>query len=192
MGGDREAPMKTLALMLAFVASTSSAMAQSVPTEKEALKDAEYVLRRFDELTANIDFNRWQARGNLVGQAQDGVTLVQTMYVSDAKIILTGIEGARKAKPVELLDIMSDLERVGTELTFLSDLVFNYQDPDTQDMTKVAERSTLAADLNKAGTNAQTAMTKVYVVLRQKMVAEGETLEKCAQARSPKKANASK
>ena len=184
--------MKTLALMLAFAASTFSAMAQSVPTEKEVLKDAEYALRRFDELTANIDFNRWQARGNLVGQAQDGVTLVQTMYVSEAKIILTGIEGARKAKPVELLDIMSDLERVGTELTFLSDLVFNYQDPDTQDMTKVAERSALAADLNKAGTNAQTAMTKVYVVLRQKMVAEEGTLEKCAQTRSPKKANASK
>lgn len=59
--------MKTLALMLAFVASTFSAIAQSVPTEKEALKDAEYVLRRFDELTANIDFNRLAGAGEFSG-----------------------------------------------------------------------------------------------------------------------------
>ena len=87
---------------------------------------------------------------------------------------------------------MSDIERVGTELTFLGDLVFNYQDPDTQDMTKVAERNALSENLHKASTTAQTAMTKVYVVLRQKIVAEEGTLEKCAQTARPKKANGSK
>lgn len=184
--------MKKLALMWALVALTFPAMAQSVPTEKEALKDAEYSLRRFDELAASIDFTRWQARGNIVGRVQDGVTLVQTMYVSDAKNIMTKFEGARTARAVELLDIMADLERIGTELTFLGDSVSNFQDPDTEDMAKVAERNALSEELNKGSSAAQEAMTKVYVVLKQRIVAEEEALGKCAQAASPKKANGSK
>jgi hypothetical protein len=66
----------------------------SKPTETQALKDAEYALRRFEEVTARIDFNRLKAPGTTIGETQQAaLNMTQTLYVDEAKTILGKFEG---------------------------------------------------------------------------------------------------
>ena len=181
-----EALMRIMALTSTLLFATCMALAQPVPTETEALKDADYALRRFEEVTAHIDFSRWRAPGDLVGKTQDGLKLVRTTYVEDAKSILARFDSRRGPTSTELLDIMFDLERVGVELDDLEGSASNLQDPDTLDLAKAADRATLSHDLTSASSTAQKAMANVFFVVRQRIQAEEELLEVCAQADNQK------
>lgn len=182
--------MRTFALMSALLCLTCSGMAQSIPTEKQALKDAEYALRRFEEVTARIDFNRLKAPGTTIGSSQQVMlNMTQTKYVDEAKTVLKRFDGKRKPTASELLLIMGDVERAANALLNLSDLVFNFQDPQATDFD-AAETNALAGELSTAGNTAYKAMTEVFVVLQDKIGVEEDLLKMCAQIGTPSKKKA--
>lgn len=179
--------MRTFALMSAVLCLTCSGTAQSIPTEKQALKDAEYALRRFEEVTSRIDFNRLKAPGTTIGRSQEVVlNLTQTKYVDEAKSILNRVEGKRKPTSSELLLIGADVERTANATSTLSDLVINFQDPQATD-SEAAEMSALSRDLGTASNTAYEAMTEIFVVLQDKIGVEEDLLKVCAQTGTPKK-----
>jgi hypothetical protein len=162
-------------------------MAQSKPTETQVLKDAEYALRRFEEVTARIDFNHLKAPGTTIGfSKQTMLNLTQNEYVNEAKTILKRFEGKRKPTSSELLSIMVDVERAGNALEALSDLVVNFQDPQAND-SEAAEMNALSGELNRASGNAYTTMMEVSVVLQDKIRVEEDLLKTCAQIGTPSK-----
>jgi hypothetical protein len=170
-----------LTLMSALLCLTCSGLAQS-PTDQEvrsALKDAEYALRRFDEVTSRIDFSRWAMQKETLAKTQEAFALARTHDVQGAKGILAKLDGTRKPSSTELLDIMFDLEGVGMELTNLSSETIDFQDEDTSDVTKVSERNELATDLARASSTAQLAMTRVWNVLRKQVEVQEAQLLKC-------------
>jgi hypothetical protein len=185
--------MRTLALMSAVVCLTFSGMAQSIPTQREALKDAEYALRRFDEVTARIDFTRWKAPGPVVGHEQEALQVTRATYVSEAKTMLANFDGKRQPTSADLLVIMYDVQNVGMELDNLSDAATNFQDPDTLDTAKLTERGSLVDDLVGAGIKAQAAAAKIFVILKPQVEAEEDLLRRCLQTpTTEKKVGASK
>jgi hypothetical protein len=179
--------MKTYALMSVLLFLTCSGVAQSTPTEKQALKDAEYALRRFDEVTARVDFNRLKAPGTTIGRSQEVVlNMTHTKYVDEAKTILNKFDGKRKPTSTDLLLIMSDVERAANALLNLSDLVTNFQDPQAT-ASEAAEANALAGELSTASNTAYEAMMEVFVVLQDKIGVEQDLLKMCAQTATPSK-----
>lgn len=173
--------MRTLALMSTVLCLGYSGIAQSVPTEKEALKDAEYALRRFEEVTSRIDFNYLKAPGTTIGKTQDvEVKMTQTKNVDEAKDILKRFDNTRKPTSAELLDIMSDLERAASALSDLSNLLIGLRDPEITDKGKVAEMNALSLELNTTSNTTYLAMTEVYVVLKNQIEHEEDLLKRCA------------
>ena len=179
--------MRTLALMSAVVCLTFSGMAQSIPTQREALKDAVYALTRFDEVTARIDFTRWKAPGPVVGHEQEALEVTKATYVSEAKTMLAKFDGGRQPTSAELLVIMYDVQNVGIELDNLSDAATNFQDPDTLNIAKVTERGSLVDDLVGAGIKAQTAAAKIFIILKPQIEAEEDLLRRCLQTPTTEK-----
>lgn len=170
--------MRNLALIWLLLCLACSGLAQSIYADKDvkdALKDADYALGRFDEVAARVDFDRLQAPGNLVGKAEDALKLVRSTYVEGAKRDLTRFNGERKPTPTELLDIMFDLERVGTELSDLSDFTSEFPGPNTSDVA----RTTLSGDLTEASLAGRQAMTRIFVVLRRSISLQEEALNAC-------------
>lgn len=188
--------MRLLALMSAVLCLSYSGIAQSLPAEKEALKDAEYALRRFEEVTSRIDFNNLKARGATIGKAQSvNVAMTQTKYVDEAKGILKRFDGTRKPTSAELLDIMSDLERAANALESLSDVLTNFRDPEITDMGKVDEMNARSVELAETSNTSYIAMFKVYLVLRNQIEDEEALLKMCAKRppqRKKERASASK
>jgi hypothetical protein len=174
--------MKTLTLALVVLCLTCSGMAQSVPTEKEALKDAEYALKRFDEVTAQIDFNRWKAPGTLVGQMKETLNVTRKAYVKEAETILAGLDGTNPPSSAQLLAIMFDVQMAGIELTNLGDGALQNQDPDALDMAKVSDTGALAENLSRAGNTALLAAAKVFTVLNRQIEAQEDLLKMCIQS----------
>jgi hypothetical protein len=183
--------MRTFALMSVLLCLTCSGTAQSKLTEAQALKDAEYSLRRFEEVTARIDFNRLKAPGTTIGRSQETMlNLTQTQYVDEAKTILKRFEGKRKPTSTELLSIMVDVERAGNALLNLSDLLLNFQDPQAT-VSEAAETNALAGELVTASNTAYTAMMEFFVVLHDRIGVEEDLLKACAQSASKKKTSSS-
>ena len=183
--------MRTVALMAAMLCLTCPVMAESKPTEIQALKDAEYVLRRFEEVTARIDFNRLKAPGTTIGRSQQVMlNMTQTEYVDEAKTILKRFEGKRKPTSAELLSIMIDVERAANALLNLSDLVTNFQDPQETD-SEAAETNALAGELSTASDTAYKTMMEFFVMLEDKIGVEEDLLKMCAQIGTPSKKKAS-
>jgi hypothetical protein len=171
-----------LTLMSALLCMTCSGLAQSSPTEQEVksvLKDAEYALRRFDEVTSRIDFSRWAMEKETLATTQKAFALAQIRDVQGAKDILAKLDGTRKPSSTELLDIVFDLEGVGMELTNLSTETIDFQDENTSDVIKVSDRNELATDLARASSTAQLAMARVWSVLRKQVEAQEAQLLKC-------------
>ena len=163
--------------MSALLCLACTGMAQSIPIEKQALKDAEYALRRFEEVTARIDFNRLKAPGTTIGRSQEVVlNLTQTKYVDEAKTILKRFEGKRKPTSSELLLVGADVERAANALLNLSDLVINFQDPQATD-PEAAEMNALSGELGTASNTAYEAMTEIFVVLQNKIGVEENLLK---------------
>lgn len=164
--------MRTFALMSVLLCLTCSGVAQSIPTEKQVLKDAEYALRRFEEVTARIDFDRLKAPGTTIGRSQQVMlNMTQTQYVDEAKTILKRFEGKRKPTSTELLSIMVDLERAANALLSLSDLVINFQDPQATD-SEATQTNALAGELTRASNTTYETMTEGFVVLQDKIGVE--------------------
>lgn len=184
--------MNTLALAVVVLCLTCSGMAQSVPTEKEALKDAEYALRRFDEVTAQIDFNRWKAPGTIVGGMKETLNVTRKVYIKEAETILAGLDDTNPPSSAQLLAIMFDVQMAGIELTYLGDGALNYQDSDALDMAKASDAGTLAHDLSSAGDTALTAASKVFIVLNQQIEAQEDLLKMCIQSSKQAKNKPSK
>jgi hypothetical protein len=165
-------------------------MAQSIPTEKQALKDAEYALRRFEEVTARIDFNHLKASGTTIGMSQQFIlNMTQTKYVDEAKAALKRFDGKRKPRASELLLIMGDVERAANALLNLSDIVINFQDPQATEVD-AAETNALGGELTTASNTAYEAMTEILVVLQDKIGVEEDQLKLCLQIGTPSKKKA--
>jgi hypothetical protein len=96
--------MNRMLLLWMLMSLPWSCLAQSAPMDKgtrEALKDAEYALRRFDEVTARIDFDRWHASGTAVGHAQEVLKTIRTMYIGEAEGVLTKLGDGGKPTTTE-------------------------------------------------------------------------------------------
>ena len=179
--------MRILALMWVVLGLTYSGTAQAVPTEKQTLKDADYALRRFEEVTARIDFNRLKAPGTTIGRSQEVVlNMTQTKYVDEAKAILARFDGKRKPTSTELLVLMADLERSANALLSLSDLVTNFQDPEASP-PEAAQENALAGELATVSNTGYEAMTEVFLVLQDKIAGQEDLLKMCAQTAPPSK-----
>jgi hypothetical protein len=166
-------------------------MAQSKPTEIQALKDAEYALRRFEEVIPRIDFNRLKAAGTTIGRTQEvALNMTQTKYVDEAKTILKRFEGKRKPTSSELLRTGADVERTANALLALSDLVIDFHDPQATD-SEAAQMNALSDELATASITAYEAMAEIFVVLRDKIGIEEDLLKACSQIGTPSEKKAS-
>jgi len=108
-----------IALVTTVLWLTCSASAQSATDQdmKSALKDAEYALRRFDVVTSRVDFSQWVMPKDILANTRQAFVLSQG-DAKEAKGILAKLD-TRKPSSIELLDIMFDLERVGTQVRSL-------------------------------------------------------------------------
>jgi hypothetical protein len=145
---------------------------------REALKDAEYALRRFDEVTARIDFDRWHASGTAVGHAQEVLKTIRTMYIGEAEGVLTKLGDGGKPTTTDLLLVMYDVQMGATELDSLSNDAFSWGSESDFD---------LASDLSHAGTTALEAAAKVFAVLERQVEKDEELLKSCRHASTSEK-----
>jgi len=150
-------------------------LAQSAPVDadkdtREALKDAEYAVRRFDEVTARIDFSRWRAPGTTVGRIEDALKVVRANYTEEAERVLAKLDGGGKPTTTDLLLVMYDVQMASTELYQLGDDALSWGSGSEVD---------LASELTEGGVTAITAAAKVFVVLKQQTEREEESLKAC-------------
>ena len=153
---------------------------QSLPSNhlvSEAMSDAEYAVRRFDEVTSRVNFNLWRVPEETLSNSRRALADVKVADVKSVKSVLAHYDGSKSPSSVELLDLMSGLTDMGAELANLSDGEFNFREPD--DVAKAAEVSQLGLDLQQASSNSFLAAARLYGVLRPRILFEEGLLRAC-------------
>ena len=168
--------MRILDFVLVLVCFDYIALAQ-LPTQRDALRDADYSIRRFEELVARVDFSRWQIPKEFLEKELEGVKLARSS-AKEAKDILANLDAPREPGPEELLDLISDLEIVGMELSGLSYETLELQDHNTTDMAKVGEAGALAEELARAGNDTSVAEARLLSVAKRRIMLDELQLEK--------------
>ena len=166
--------------MLVFPLSVQAQV--SYPTQEsvlEALKDAEYGVRRFEDVTGRVDFDRWRLpdinRERKIKQIRhDGVD------VEGAKTLITRLERSRE--PIagfDLLIVYDTLGRSGLTLDDLGNGTMNFQDAHTTDMGMAYEAGELAMDLERASEAALSSQAKLHAILQKQLLAQETELRAC-------------
>jgi len=172
----RTQPVIVLVFLLSVQAQASYPTKQGVT---DALKDAEYALRRFEDVVLRVDVNRWKVDDDLRGKKRETVRLLRS-EVEDTRKLISRIERSQESvSGLDLLIIEGILVNCETTLSELSNITISFQDADTTDMAKASERSELALDLARASGTATESDTKLVHILMQQIAAEEEELAKC-------------
>ncbi|MBZ5647470.1 MAG: hypothetical protein LAN37_09635 [Acidobacteriia bacterium] len=168
---------RVLGIVLLFCALPT--MGQTERSVSEALKDAEYAFRRFDEVSARVDFSRWSVPRDLRTTEVQALKAIQT-EVQNAEAILADIQtrGAFVTSG-ELLDVMDALSEASLELSDLSSNTLNFQDQDSRDIAKTSQANALGEELARAGATAHKAEGKLYIVLKERLAEEQLKLLSC-------------
>lgn len=172
-----------IAMVVALLFPLSAqAQVNAYPTKeaiRDVLNDAKYALRRFDDVTERVDFDRWKVPDNLrQGQSQAlGVTRVE---IKDAENMLSHIEQSKESvSGVDLLTVYKALGSSAGELADLGYNTLNFQDQGSLDTVKASEANALGLELARAASTTSVTQAKLYVVLRQQIAAQEQELVKC-------------
>jgi hypothetical protein len=171
--------MKTYYLWF-FVCTTTFAAAQ-MPTKPEllqAFRDADYVFKQFDNLTQRVTFSHWRAEDSLVNGSKEALETIRNER-NKTGITLSRLYSEDYISPVDLLDLMSGVSSVGTELDHLGDGVLNFQDEGSKDITLISEKNELAKDLVRASNSAELSSATIYVLTRRILVLQEQVVFSC-------------
>jgi hypothetical protein len=142
----------------------------------DILKDAEYALRRFEDVTGRVDFDSWKVSNGL-RQVETKALDVTRTEVRDAEKTLSQIERSQDSvSGIDLLTVYQGLSSSAGELADLSYNTLNFQDQNSADILKASEASGFGEELARASATALETQAKLYVVLRQQIAAEEEEL----------------
>lgn len=99
--------MKQAILFLLLCAGPLPGLAQAYPTKQEittALKDVDYVFRRFEEVSDRINFGRWKVTYEFTDTARDMLQGARN-EVRTTKTYIANIETSKEASSLALLQV---------------------------------------------------------------------------------------
>jgi hypothetical protein len=146
---------------------------------RDILKDAEYALRRFQDLTAQVDLDAWKVPENIRATERETLRLNRAQ-VEDAKGTISRIEQSQAA--VSSIDLLDIDETLATSAGLLDDLGYNtlnFQDQGSPNVSKASEANTLSIELTRASATTDVTQVKLYAILRQQIAAQEHELVKC-------------
>jgi hypothetical protein len=163
--------MRTPTLTLALVYFTLLGAAYSTPEGggDSAMRDADYALRRFEAVAARIDLGQWQTPPSIVKKELEARRMAKHS-AKEAREIIAKFSASRKLSPAELVDIISDLGDIGTELSGLSGTL--RQDWGSPDPAKLSGANALAQDVDEIGTDTYRAEAELLAVLKSEVLIE--------------------
>jgi hypothetical protein len=171
-----------IAVLIVLLFPPSVQAQVSYPTKRaimDALKDAEYAFRRFDEVTGRVDFDRWKVPDDL-RQTESKALDVTRAEVENAEKTLSRIERSEESlSGVELLAVYQALGSSVGELADLGYNTLNFQDQGSPDIAKASEASGFGEELARVSGTTLVTQAKLFLVLRQQIAAEEQELAPC-------------
>jgi hypothetical protein len=171
-----------IAVLIVLLFPLSVQAQVTYPTKRailDALKDAEYAFRRFDEVTARVDFDRWKVPDDL-RQTESKALDVTRAEVENAEKTLSRIE--RSEESVSGVDLLAVYQALGSSVGELADLGYNtlnFQDRGSPDLVKASEASGFGEELARVSGTTLVTQAKLFLVLRQQIAAEEQELAPC-------------